>query len=75
MIGEDVKSYGVLELNEDNRMLNFEEKPSIDGLLLSHAHADHADYMTLLRNDIPFYMSQNSKVILEVLDTTGTKEL
>ena len=55
--------------------LNFEEKPSIDGLLLSHAHADHADYMTLLRNDIPFYMSQNSKVILEVLDTTGTKEL
>lgn len=55
--------------------MNFEEKPAIDGLLLSHAHADHADYMTLLRNDIPFYMSLNSKVILEVLDTTGTKEL
>ena len=42
---------------------------------MKKSHADHADYMTLLRNDIPFYMSQNSKVILEVLDTTGTKEL
>lgn len=27
MTGEDVKRYGVLELDDDNRMLNFEEKP------------------------------------------------
>lgn len=27
MTGQDLKGYGVLELDEDNRMINFEEKP------------------------------------------------
>ena len=27
MTGQDVRGYGVLELDEDNRMINFEEKP------------------------------------------------
>ncbi|WP_455644899.1 MBL fold metallo-hydrolase [Methanosphaera sp.] len=52
--------------------LDFEEEPAVDGLLLSHAHADHVNYVNFLRNDIPLYMSLNSKIILEVLDATGT---
>ena len=48
-----------------------EEKPAVDGLLLSHAHADHADYISHLRSDIPIYMTRNSKIILQVIDETG----
>jgi len=51
--------------------LPFEDEPAVKGLLLSHAHADHANYITHLRNDIPLYMSLNSKIILEVIDETG----
>ena len=51
--------------------LPFEDKPAVDGLLLSHAHADHADYIGFLRNDIPIYMSLNSRIILEVIDAIG----
>lgn len=45
---------------------------AVDGLLLSHAHADHADYIGFLRFDIPLYMSLFSKIILEVIDFTGS---
>ncbi len=56
--------------------LDFEDEPAIDGLLLSHAHADHADYIKYLRYDIPLFMSLNSKIVLETIDVTGTgKEL
>lgn len=51
--------------------ISFDREPAVDGLLLSHAHADHADYIGFLRYDIPLYMSLNSKIILEVIDTTG----
>lgn len=53
--------------------LPYEDNPAVDGLLLSHAHADHADYIAFLRKDIPLYMSFYSKIILEVLDCTGSK--
>ena len=53
--------------------LPYDDKPAVDGLLLSHAHADHADYISFLRKDIPLYMSFYSKIILEVLDCTGSK--
>lgn len=49
----------------------FDEKPAVDGLLLSHAHADHADYISFLRSDIPLYMSLYSKIILDVISSTG----
>ena len=51
----------------------FDEKPAVDGLLLSHAHADHADYIGFLREDIPLYMSEISKLIFEVLDDIGNQ--
>lgn len=51
--------------------LPFQDKPAIEGVLLSHAHADHSDCISHLREDIPIYMSLNSKIILEVIDKTG----
>lgn len=48
------------------------EHRSVDAVLLSHAHADHAAYIHFLRKDIPIYMSPESQVILQSLEDTGS---
>ncbi len=48
------------------------EERSIDAVLLSHAHADHAQYIHFLRWDIPIYCTQATKIILECLQETGS---
>ncbi|AFU57086.1 putative hydrolase of the metallo-beta-lactamase superfamily [Candidatus Nitrososphaera gargensis Ga9.2] len=30
--------------------------PTVDAVLVSHAHADHVDYISFLHHDIPLYM-------------------
>ncbi len=52
--------------------LNSYEKPSVDGLLLSHAHMDHSAYIHHLRHDIPLYMTEESHLILKVLEETSS---
>jgi len=39
----------------------------IDGVLLSHAHADHADYISFLHENIPIFMGETSYLILKAL--------
>lgn len=48
-----------------------EEERKIDALFLTHAHADHAQYIHFLREDIPIFCSKETNLILEVLETTG----
>ena len=47
------------------------EKREVDAVLLSHAHADHAQYIHFLRKDIPIFCTRESKIILEALENTG----
>lgn len=49
-----------------------QENRSIDAVLLSHAHADHAQYVHFLRHDIPIYCTQATKIILQALEETGS---
>lgn len=51
------------------------EDRAIDALLLSHAHADHAQYIHFLRFDIPVYCTQATKIILQSLEATGSNQL
>ncbi len=37
----------------------------VDGVVLSHAHSDHADYISFLREDIPIWMGVTTKDIIE----------
>ena len=48
------------------------EERSIDAVFLSHAHADHAQYIHFLRWDIPIYCTDATKIILECVQKTGS---
>jgi len=52
-----------------------EEERSVDAVLLSHAHADHAQYIHFLRTDIPIYCTEATKIILQALEETGSNPL
>jgi len=43
------------------------QKPEIDAVLLTHAHSDHADYISFLHEDIPIYMGSACHLILRAL--------
>ena len=48
------------------------EDLEFQGLLLSHAHADHASYVNHLREDLPIYCSDETYHILKALNDTGS---
>ncbi len=43
------------------------KEADFQGVLISHAHADHVDYATFLHKDIPLYMGTTTKRILQAL--------
>ncbi|MBC7086659.1 MAG: MBL fold metallo-hydrolase [Methanomethylovorans sp.] len=65
----DVK--GIYREDYLTHMGRYWEARDLDGVLLSHAHADHAQYIHFLRWDIPIYCTQATKIILECLQKTG----
>ncbi len=52
-----------------------EEERSVDAVLLTHAHADHAQYIHFLRTDIPIYCTKATKIILQAVEETGRNPL
>ena len=50
------------------------EDTEIDAVLLTHAHVDHCAYIPYLRDDIPIYCSEESKLIMQNFDDTGNDQ-
>jgi len=44
-----------------------EQEPEVDAVLLSHAHADHANYISFLHEHIPIYMGSTCRLILKAI--------
>jgi len=49
--------------------------PNVDAVLLTHAHADHADYISFLHEDIPIYMGETCHLILKALEERSSRTL
>ena len=51
------------------------EEPDVSGVLLSHAHADHANYISFLHKDIPVYCGETCKRILNAVAEQTTRDI
>ena len=51
------------------------EEIEIDAVLLTHAHADHADYISFLHEDIPIHMGNTCHLILKALEERSSRTL
>ena len=49
------------------------QNPEVQAVILSHAHADHANYISFLHKDIPIYCGQTCKYILDAVDEESQK--
>lgn len=51
------------------------EEPDIQGVLLSHAHADHANYISFLHPDIPVYCGETCHSIIQAVEEQSQRSL
>lgn len=51
------------------------EEIEIQVVLLTNAHADHANYISFLNKDIPIYCDETCKYILEAIEEQGQREI
>jgi ribonuclease J len=51
------------------------ELPDVQGVVLSHAHADHANYISFLHKDIPIYCGETCKYILEAIEEQSQRTM
>jgi len=63
---------GLYRLDFLKQMGRADEELEFDGLLLSHAHADHASYISHLREDLPIYCSEETYYTLKAINDTAS---
>jgi len=51
------------------------QEPDIDAVLLSHAHADHSNYISFLHGGIPVHCGETALRILEAVDESTQRNL
>lgn len=66
---EGVYREDLLEMAGRKRM-----EPDIDGILLTHAHADHADYISFVHPKIPVYMGSTCHTLLKAIQERAPRD-
>ncbi|AKB46799.1 hypothetical protein MSKOL_1022 [Methanosarcina sp. Kolksee] len=69
----DIK--GVYRTDYLEHMGRIVEEKDLDAVFLTHAHADHAQYIHFLRFDIPIFCTAETKIILQCLEETSRNTL
>src|SRR3990172_6945313 len=49
----------------------YRETPSVDAVLVSHAHVDHTGYISFLREDVPVYASATTAFIAKAMQDSS----
>lgn len=58
-----------MQFNDDHK-----KETSVDAVLLTHAHIDHGAYIHYLRPDIPIFCTEQTKLIMQCFQDTGSHE-
>ncbi len=66
LIGKTVDDLKKLKILPDIRGLYNTEGKSLDAILISHSHMDHYGLLNYVHPDIPVYMSQGAKELIEI---------
>ena len=48
-------------------------EPEIHGIFVSHAHADHAGYLSLVDPTIPVHVGEGTRTLLSAIETSSTR--
>jgi len=51
------------------------KKPNVDGVFLTHAHADHANYVSFLHEKIPIYLGETAFWVLNASAESGARTI
>ncbi len=57
-----------LKILPDVKGLYRGEEKAISGILISHSHMDHYGFLKFVSPDIPIYMSEGAKILVEISD-------
>jgi len=50
-------------------------EPNVDAVLLTHAHSDHADYISFVHEKIPIYMGETCYLILQAIEERSNRQI
>ncbi|MGC9059230.1 MAG: MBL fold metallo-hydrolase [Candidatus Aenigmatarchaeota archaeon] len=62
-------------LKTHNPDIKVYENPTIDGVILSHAHADHSQNISFLHEKIPIYCSEETGLFLKIFQDVSKQEV
>ena len=68
----DDKSLWISDVKSYNKVAQDNGSPLIEGVLISHGHLDHFQYISLLDEKIPIYCSDITRIVIETAEAIGT---
>ncbi len=75
LTGKSVEELKKAKILPDVKGLYKNEKPEFDGILVSHSHLDHYDLLNFTHSEIPVYISQGAKELIEVMNIFVNKNI
>ena len=64
--GKSIEELKEQKLLPDIKGLYKNEEKSVDAILISHSHLDHYGLLNYVHPDIPVYLSEGAKILIEI---------